>query len=209
MIKRPKKDEYPPYHAHYLDLVPPRAAAHTLLKRLFKEARELFLSIPEEFGELRYDEHKWNIKEVLLHLIDTERVFGFRILYFIRGDRIGMPGFNQDFWMAEVDVSNRTIKDLMNEWKIVRENTNYLLQQCTDEKSTFQGKATGWIVTPRALFFIIIGHQVHHMKVIREKYLPLIQSESPDENSIPDASQEPGEEIVAEGEGKTDDQKKE
>ena len=190
MIKRPKKNEYPPYHGHYLNLVPPRVSAKTLLRRTFKEVKQLLQDIPEEFGDLQYEEGKWSLKDVIMHTIDAERVFSYRILYFIRGDRIGMPGFNQDFWMEEVDTSERTIKDLIKEWKIVRDNTLYLLEQCTDEKSVFEGKATGWIVTPRALFFIIIGHHIHHMHVLQEKYLPLIKTEEPEPE--PEAVQDSG-----------------
>ena len=74
--------------------------------------------------------------------------------------------------MEQVDVSHRTIKDLLKEWKAVRDNTLFLLQQCREEQSKFIGTASNWKVSVRAYFFVIIGHQLHHMQVLRERYLP-------------------------------------
>ena len=170
-MKRPKKGEYAPFHETYLRLLPKRLAALTMLRRGFREAQQLFGALPEEMGNFSPAPGKWTIKQIIMHLIDFERVFAFRILSFIRADRIALPGFNQDFWMEAVDVSERSIKDLLKEWKVVRDNTILLLQQCTDEQSAFIGTASGWKVTPRALFFIIIGHQIHHMNVLQESYL--------------------------------------
>lgn len=173
-MKRPKKGEYAPFHETYLRLLPKRLAAATMLRRGFREAQQLLIALPEEAGNYSPAPGKWTIKQIIMHLIDFERVFAFRILSFIRSDRIALPGFNQDFWMEEVNVSNRTIKDLLKEWKTVRDNTINLLKQCTEEQSAFKGTASGWKVTPRALFFIIIGHQIHHMNVLQEQYLPEI-----------------------------------
>ena len=105
-----------------------------------------------------------------MHIIDTERVFAYRTLSFMRADRIGLPGFNQDFWMEQVDVSNRTIKDLLKEWKAVRDNTIFLCQQCTEEQSKFVGIASNWKVSVRAYFLIIIGHHLHHQNMLNERY---------------------------------------
>ena len=176
-MKRP--GEYAPFHESYLRLLPKRLAALTMLRRTFKEAQQLFSALPEEAGDYSPEPRKWTVKQLIMHLIDFERVFAFRILSFIRADRIALPGFNQDFWMEEVDVSNRTIKDLLKEWKMVRENTIYLLRQCSEKQSAFPGTASGWKATPRALFFIIIGHQIHHINVLKESYLPQLEALTP------------------------------
>lgn len=170
-MKRPKKGEYAPFHETYLRTVPTRGTALSLLKKTFKEAQQLLGGLPESMGDHAYEPGKWTIKQMLMHMIDTERVFAFRTLSFMRADRIGLPGFNQDFWMEQVDVSNRTIKDLLKEWKVVRDNTIYLCQQCTDEQSAFIGTASNWKVSVRAYFFIIIGHQLHHMNILQERYI--------------------------------------
>lgn len=170
-MKRPKKGEYAPFHESYLKELPQRGSAQTLLKNTFREFVQLLNGLPEEKGNYAYAPDRWTIKQVLMHLIDFERVFSFRILSFMRADRVALPGFNQDFWMEEVDVSNRTVKDLLKEWKAVRDNTLYLLKQCSERQSAFLGTASGWKVSPRALFFIIAGHQIHHLNLLREKYL--------------------------------------
>lgn len=182
-MKRPKKGEYAPFHETYLRLLPKRLSALRLLRSGFREAQQLLGSIPEAWGDFSPAPDKWTIKQIILHLIDFERVFAFRILSFVRADRIALPGFNQDFWMMETDVSNRTVKDLLKEWKPVRDNTINLLRQCTEEQSAFRGTASSWKVTPRALFFIIIGHQIHHMNVLQELYLPQAEAmTTPDHN---------------------------
>lgn len=170
-MKRPRKSEYAPFYEGYIQSVPSRSSAKSLLKKSFREAQQVFGALPEEKGDYTYEPGKWTIKQLLIHLIDAERVFSFRALWGIRGDRAGLPGFNQDFWMEEAKVDQRSIKDLLKEWKAVRENTLFLLDQCTEEQSTFLLTASNWKVSVRALFFIIIGHQAHHMKVLEERYL--------------------------------------
>jgi uncharacterized damage-inducible protein DinB len=171
MIARPKKGEYPPFFETYMSKVPKRGTAQGLLKKTWREGKTLFGSLPPEKADYAYAEGKWTVKQMLLHIIDTERVFAYRILSFMRGDHAPLPGFNQDHWMEHIDVSNRSIADLLNEWKAVRDNSLFLLQQCTAEQSTFLGTASTWKATPRAYFFIIIGHQLHHHEVLRAHYL--------------------------------------
>ncbi len=170
-MKRPKKGEFAPFHENYLKHVPSRGTAKSLLKSTFRDAQKLLNSLPPEMADHRYEPGKWTIKQMLMHMIDTERVFSYRLLSFMRGDRIALPGFNQDIWMEEVDVSRRSIKDLLKEWKAVRDNTLFLHDQCSEEQSKFTGMASNWKVSVRAYFFIIVGHQLHHMAVLREKYL--------------------------------------
>ncbi len=170
-MKRPKKGEFAHFYEGYLNAVPPRGTLQSLLKRTFKEAQQLLGSLPEDQGNHAYEPGKWTIKQVLIHIIDAERVFAFRALWGIRGDRASLPGFNQDFWMEEAKVDDRSIKDLLKEWKAVRDNTLALAEQCSEEQSKFLITASNWKVSVRALFFIIIGHQLHHIKVLQERYL--------------------------------------
>ena len=170
-MKRPKKGEYAPFHENYLKHVPSRGTAQSLLKSTLRDIQKMLGSLPEEMGDHSYEPGKWTIKQMLMHLIDTERVFSYRLLSFMRGDRIALPGFNQDIWMEEVDVRQRSIKDLLKEWKAVRDNTLFLHDQCSEAQSQFTGMASNWKVSVRAYFFIIIGHQLHHVAVLRERYL--------------------------------------
>ncbi|HOY08076.1 MAG TPA: DinB family protein [Saprospiraceae bacterium] len=170
-MKRPKKGEFAPFHENYLKHVPTRGTAKSLLKSTFRDTQKMLLALPPHMGDFAYEPGKWTIKQMLLHMIDTERVFAYRLLSFMRGDRIPLPGFNQDIWMEQVDVSNRTIRDLLKEWKAVRDNTVFLCEQCTEEQSKFLGTASNWKVSVRAYFFIVIGHHLHHVAVLRERYL--------------------------------------
>lgn len=170
-MKRPKKSEYAPFYQGYLSTLPARGTVSSLLRKTFKETQQLLLSLPEEKEDFAYEPGKWTVKQVIIHMIDAERVFAFRALWGIRGDRAPLPGFNQDFWMEQAPVDNRSIKDLLKEWKTVRDYTLALAAQCTEEQSTFSITASNWKVSVRALFFIIIGHHLHHMKVLQERYL--------------------------------------
>jgi len=171
MMKRPKKGEYAPFHESYLRNLPPRGTVKSLLKKTSRDTQLLLATLSPEQGDYSYAPGKWTIKQMLIHLIDTERVFAYRILSFMRGDRIALPGFNQDVWMEQCAVSARTIKDLWKEWKTVRDNTLALLAQCTEEQSLFMGNASNWKVSVRAYFFIIIGHHLHHLQILRKHYL--------------------------------------
>ena len=151
--------------------MPPRGTVQSLLKKTFKEAQQLCGNLPEEMGNYAYEPGKWTIKQMLIHIIDAERVFAFRALWGMRGDRAPLPGFNQDYWMEVAKVDDRSIKDLLKEWKAVRENSLALAAQCSEEQSMFLLTASNWKVSVRALFFIIIGHQLHHIKVLQERYL--------------------------------------
>jgi hypothetical protein len=180
-MKRPEKGEYAPLHEQYLKRLPRRVGAQTLLKRTFADTQRLLRSLPESAGDYRYAPDKWTLKQVIVHLIDFERVMAFRILSFMRGDRIALPGFNPVFWMEEVDTSKRTLKDLLSEWKAVRDNTLFLLKQCTEAQAQFPGIASGLRSTPRALFYIIAGHHLHHLDTLQTHYLPnLTPTEGPD-----------------------------
>ncbi len=170
-MKRPKKSEYAPFHETYLAHLPARGTAKSLLRSSIKDLNALVGGLDESKGDFAYEPGKWTIKQVLVHMIDTERVFSYRLLSFMRGDRIALPGFNQDIWMEQVRVEHRTIKDIMKEFKAVRDNTLFLLDQCSEEQSMFTGMASNWKVSVRAYFYIVVGHHLHHSKILSERYL--------------------------------------
>jgi hypothetical protein len=172
-MKRPKKNEYAEFYQTYINYVG-KGNINTIHKRTFKECIDAFVSIPEEQGDFAYEPGKWTIKQLLIHLIDTDRVFAFRAMAFMRGERAALPGFIQDQYVEEAQLAGRTIKDLLAEWKAVHQNTLFLLKQCTPEVEGNIGKASNWPITPRALFYIIPGHRLHHLKILRERYLPAL-----------------------------------
>lgn len=169
IMRRPTQKEYGAYYANYINKVPKGNLA-TQLRRSFNESKIAFGEIDEEKGNYAYAEGKWTVKELLMHLIDTERVMAFRALAFMRGDSAEFPGFDQDVYVAQYKVEDRSIADLLKEWKAVRDNTLFLYKQCTEEQSKFIGMASGHPASPRALFCIIIGHTYHHLEVLKERY---------------------------------------
>lgn len=171
-MKRPKKGEYSPFHATYIEALPSRGTAKTLLRQSWKAAQATFGAWPEDRADFAYAEGKWTVKQLLIHLIDAERVFALRALWFMRGDRAALPGFNQDFWMEYADVSQRSVKSLMKEWKAVRENTLALLEQCDEKQETMRGTAGNFATSVRAMFYIIAGHHLHHQHVFQARYMP-------------------------------------
>ena len=117
-----------------------------------------------------YADGKWTIKQVLGHMADTERVFAFRALCFSR-EHVSLPGFDQDVYMQKATFNARCLDDIADEFRIVREATLYLLKSMTEEQWLRRGIASGSAVSVRALAYMIAGHEMHHLKILKERYL--------------------------------------
>lgn len=165
----PKVTEYPEYYNYIIKSVP-EGDLLTSLESTIVQASTFLSNIEEAKGDYRYAPEKWSIKEVLLHIIDTERVMAYRAMRFARGDTKELVGFDQNLFAENADVSNRTIADLLAEFKSVRQASIFLFKYLTEEESKQIGNASGFPVSVRALAAIIIGHAVHHLNVIKEKY---------------------------------------
>lgn len=172
-INRPKKGEFAPFHETYLSVVP-KGNPVGLLRKTLKETTAAFAKFPTETHDRAYAEGKWTLKQKLAHMIDTERVFMFRALWFSKKEKQPQPGFNQDDWAEQTDVSNRTLADLLKEFKAVRENTIYIVKNMGDEQSKFIGTASGWPVSARTMIFCTIGHNIHHLNLLRDRYSVLL-----------------------------------
>jgi uncharacterized damage-inducible protein DinB len=128
-------------------------------------------SIPSELLQHRYAPSKWSVAEVLVHILDTERVFQYRALRFGRGDGTPLPGFDQDAYVPESFSENRTIEDLVQEYQAIRESSLLLFKTFPEDRLMFRGTASGQGISLAALGFIICGHQKHHRNILRERYL--------------------------------------
>lgn len=135
------------------------------------QTQEFLATIPDEKGNYRYQEGKWTIKEVLIHIIDTERIMAYRALRFARKDKTPLPGFSENDFVAALDVTHRSIADLVQELAIVRAATLSLFKNFTTEQWMERGIASKQEVSVLALAYIIVGHEIHHLKVIKERYL--------------------------------------
>lgn len=170
-IQRPQPGEYLPYFQGYIDLVPEGDFLEELYKNT-KAATDLFEKIPVEKHNYRYTDDKWTIKELLIHMIDAERVFSYRALVAARGDsKTRLYSMDDHLYVQNAIVAGRVYDDLVVEFKAVRNATEKLFESLSEKQSTFHAHIDTHTITARALGYIIIGHVMHHMKVIREWYL--------------------------------------
>lgn len=167
---RPGDDEYPAYFNGYVSRVPEGDVLDTLTRQL-PETMALLRSIPEERAGQAYEPGKWTIKELVGHVIDSERVFAYRTLAIARGDTTPLPGFDQDVYAANVDFNSRTLDSLAGEFARVRASTLDLLANLDRRAWERRGTANENTMSVRALAHIIAGHVTHHAHVLREKYL--------------------------------------
>jgi hypothetical protein len=168
-MKRPADDEYLPYYATYVKLVGDGDILDTLESQI-KETAAMLRRIPDSRGTFRYADGKWSINEVVGHLIDTERVFSNRALRFARGDKTPLPGFEQDDYVRAAEFDKYPLSELIAEYEGVRRDTCSLYRHLSDEATTRRGTANNAEVTVRALAYITAGHELHHRRVIEEKY---------------------------------------
>ncbi|WP_304065383.1 DinB family protein [Pedobacter glucosidilyticus] len=167
---QPFSNEYAPYYEGYIKLV----SGQNILRKLKNQLNEVddFLAeIPAEKHDYAYADGKWTVKEVVAHLIDTERVMAYRAMRFSRNDFTPLPGFDQDFYMQNVDVSKRSFSDLVDELLLMRQANLYFFKSLTEEDYKKKGIASEREVSVGALLFIMAGHIEHHFNVLKAKYL--------------------------------------
>lgn len=128
-------------------------------------------SIPESKHDYRYAEGKWTIKEVLQHIIDAERVFAYRALRFARKDQTPLPGFDENLFAENSKASTRKWNDLMEEFKCVRRSSEMFFNSLDEDQLEANGISSNTPIYVRALGYIIIGHPLHHQKILKERYL--------------------------------------
>jgi hypothetical protein len=166
----PEATEYAPYYGKYVRLVPEGDILTTMAEQMDSTAREL-RAIDEERAAHRYASDKWSIKELVGHIIDTERIFAYRALRFARGDQTELPGFEQDDYIRHASFDACSFDELVREFELVR-GANLLMLKHLDEAAwQRRGIASNAEVSVRALAFIIAGHELHHLKILRTRYL--------------------------------------
>jgi uncharacterized damage-inducible protein DinB len=169
-IQRPAPDEYSPYHSGYVTAVPDGDVL-ALLERQGKETIALLRSLDEAKSAHRYADGKWSIRGVVGHVIDAERVFSYRALTFARGDENALPGFEENAWAAASNADHRALAQLVEEFAAVRAATVALFRGFGEAEYARHGTASGQRVTPRGLLYVIAGHERHHVRILRERYL--------------------------------------
>ena len=169
LISKPEETEHAPHFSRYIDMVPDGDILATLAGQIGVTLTEL-RKIAEPHSLLRYDPAKWSIREVVGHMIDTERIFACRALRFARNDRTPLPGFEQDDYIAAANFDLRPWDDLLDEFYAVRRSNLGMFRGLTEEAWMRRGIANGNEMSVRAAAYVIAGHERHHLGVIRDRY---------------------------------------
>ncbi len=170
-IKQLQSSEYAPFYENYLSQV---SNEYDLIEELEISLHRLIKfvqNIPMDKFDYRYSENKWTIKDILQHLIDSERIFVYRALCFARNDQTDLPGFEENDYVNEADANIRSIMELLTDLSALRNSTILLFKTFSQEKLLRLGTANNNIISVRALGFVIIGHQNHHQRIFEERYL--------------------------------------
>ncbi len=170
LAERPQPEEYDAFFAGYVARVP---AGNVLihLRSQHHETLSLLSSLPDARADFSYAPGKWNIRQVVGHISDTERVMAYRALWFARNPQSALPGFDEKLFVAEGGFAERPLSDLLEEFRIVREATVILFARLPRQHFTRGGEANGHFVSVRALAYIIAGHELHHRAILQERYL--------------------------------------
>jgi hypothetical protein len=166
---RPAANEYAPYYASYVSLVPEEDVMEAI-DRQSSETQRLLAGLDEARAAFRYAEGKWSIKEVIGHLVDAERVFGYRAAAIARGDRQPLPGFDEVEYVRNARFDSWRIGDLAEAYAVSRRANVLMFRNLPEESWTREGTANANAVTVRALAAILVGHERHHLGVLRERY---------------------------------------
>jgi len=170
-IPRPGPSEYVPYYETYISKVPPEGDLLTVLEDQRRETQQLLAGLSDTRALHRYAPEKWSIKEVVGHLMDTERVFCYRALAFARGDANPLPGYDEKAWAAAGRFDVRSLAHLAAESDAVRRATIALFSGLDGEALARRGTANNNPISVRALGWVIAGHERHHLAILRERYL--------------------------------------
>lgn len=177
-MNRPAPSEYAPYYEGYVSQVS-ESDILPVLRSQMDELDVLLNHVEPAQETFRYAEGKWSIREIVGHLIDGERVFGYRVFCIARGERQNLPGFDQDDYMATAPYDQIELEDLLSELRLIRLGNIALLRTLDEESWNRVGTANDNQVSVRALAFIMAGHLRHHMNVLRERYLDAVPREPP------------------------------
>jgi uncharacterized damage-inducible protein DinB len=171
-MQKPTGNEYPQnkYFSYYIEQVDNQNVIETLTTNK-DVVMNLYKSLSEEQKNFRYDAGKWSPHEILGHLTDTERIFGFRALCIARGEKQSLPGFDENEYNDAAKFSEISFESLLEQYRLVREGSIALFSSFSEEATSRIGSANGNAVSVRALVWMIAGHEIHHLKVLKEKYL--------------------------------------
>lgn len=173
VIQKPPAGEYPVHAEMYMKLLPDDGLILNHLKDNFENTRAFICALPQEKLLHRYKKDKWSVKEILVHIIDDERIYAYRALRFARNEQQGLIGFDQDAYAFYSEANCRTLQSIFDEFESVRQSTIRLFENLPEDSLLRRGKGTGSFegATVRALVYHIAGHELHHINFIKQHYL--------------------------------------
>lgn len=169
IVGRPGPTEYAPYAERYISLIPEQ----DVMAKLEQQRRDMILLLSgrtEQDGDFRYAEGKWSVKQVLGHINDTERIFTYRAMRIARGDKTPLAGFEQDDYVREGGFQLRSLSDLTEDFIAVRRATVSLFRNLPEASWMRRGITNNHEFSVRALLYMTVGHELHHAKILRERY---------------------------------------
>lgn len=170
VITRPHPSEYPPYFDSYISLIKGDDIIKTLNEGI--PSFQMLISLVTEHKEnFRYAPGKWTLKEVIGHMTDVERIMSYRALSFARGERMALPGFDENDYVKNANFSKRALADLAYEFTQLRTANVNLFRSFDQTVLDRKGIANGKEINVRAILFVIAGHQIHHTNIIQTRYL--------------------------------------
>ena len=170
-MARPQTNEYAAnYQQKYIDSVQGNSI-NDLVLNYSNQFNEAINSLPESKANFAYADGKWTVKELLQHIIDTERVFIYRALRIVRRNTYELPGFDENIFAANSHANDRTLTSLQQEFIALRKSTDIFLQTLSEDDLLQKGKASGYEITVNSIAFIIFGHTQHHLNILKERYL--------------------------------------
>jgi len=173
IIPKPDKSEYPGYAEMYVKLVPDDGLILKHLADNFQLVKDFIYALPPEKLLYKYAEDKWTVKEILVHIVDDERIFAYRAMSFARNEKRSMPGFDQEDYTKFSGANERNLDNIFEEYEAVRRATICLFNGLPEESLTRRGtgSTTFHSATVRALAYHIAGHESRHINIIKERYL--------------------------------------
>lgn len=167
---KPDKSEYASYYETYFSEIP-EGNILELYEKQINEVKEFFCGISSSKLNFRYAKGKWTVKEILGHIIDTERIFAVRALCFSRNESQSLPGFDENEYVGNSNFGDQTMASLLNQFELGRKSALEMFRSFNDEMWLRKGTASNNIMSVRAVPFIIAGHASHHIRMIKERYL--------------------------------------
>ncbi len=166
---RPKVDEYAPYYQNYIARVSDNV--WSVLREQEESFPDFIRHVPLNKAEFAYAPGKWTLKEVVGHVLDTERIMAYRVLRIGRKDETPLPGFEENNYVREAGFAQRSMDSLAEEFYCLRKSNLFLFRSLGEDQLLYRGTASGYNISVRALLFIVAGHLQHHKEIIEERYL--------------------------------------